>query len=270
MFFRPPWRKAAADDARAPVGAPPSASENQSLFEASINIAERAMGMDMDGDGDVGERGVQPPPPPPPPPGVYGRTRAFLKRHAKRFAKAVAFDELRTWLREHQPLVITLLAAFVLSYAFACLLVKDFDSKSSSILVGYTTLGVGCGVGGVALGILSVSEDDNATKEARQAATRNCLPMRLREVLRTIFLSATIGGLTGGLLSGALALLLFSILKVEAASVLMLGVMLSWNLLVLTVLAVRNHVKTRGTGGWAQAHKVWSRENDWTAVRALL
>ena len=101
------------------------------------------------------------------------------------------------------------------------------------MLVGYTALGVGCGVGGVVLGILSVSEDDNATKEARQAATRKCLPMRLREVLRTVFISATIGGLAGGLTSGALALLLFSVLKVEAASALMMSVMLSWNLLVL-------------------------------------
>ena len=242
-------------------------------MEAGINAAERAFRIDMDGDGDIGiaDHDVQPPPPPAPPPaGPFGRGRAFLKRYAKRFAKSIAFDELWKWAREHQPLVITLLAVFALSFAFACLLMEDFDSASSSMLVGYSALGTVCGTGGVALGILSVSEDDNAKKEARQTATRKCLPMKMREVLRTVFISATIGGLVGGLLSGALALLLFSTFKVAAASTAMLSVVLSFNLMVLIVLAFRNHHKTRGSGGWAQAHKVWSQENDWTAVRALL
>jgi hypothetical protein len=205
-----------------------------------------------------------------PPRGFFGRMRQGVASTAKRWAKGVAWEELHAALQEVRSSVHAWhLMTAVLMIGVLCVIVEDFALHSLRLLL-WTLLGFVSGLGGFALGILSVRSDPEARAEAVANARASCLPAKLRTVIRLIYAAALVGGLIGALLSGGLSLFLaHSAVGVPPEKqVYLLGAL---NACTLVAFAVRNHVKTRARdgGGWALAHKNWADDNphdDWLAL----
>ena len=216
-------------------------------------------------------------------PGLVGYIRSLMRQYTRR----VALDEVRLRCKEaqrlyeeHKHAADTALVMAVLLLVMGALLVEDFEIGATRML-GYFAMGFAAGAGGVGGGILSVRQVRVAEAEALETGRRKCLPLHLRRVVRVIYASALVGGLLAALSSGGLSLLLVEVFARagdaqvrHAFKAAVFNLVLAWNVLVFLAFALRNHLKTRGSGGWTDAEKVWKRDGtqrrDWTAFRALL
>jgi hypothetical protein len=205
-------------------------------------------------------------------------------RLAERWAIDVAWEELREFVddvrerlgavRPRHVLLALLVAAVV------AILAEEVAILSVNVLM-WIAVGALAGMAGISLGIFTVKIDQEAKSEAKATAKRSFLPLRLRSVLKIIFIAVVAAGIVGAILSGALSIVLIEVFRFGTEQQVRLfnqslelwRVLLWFNLVVLLGFCIRNHFKTRGTGGWARAEDHWNDgdpADGWSAIRALL
>ena len=199
-----------------------------------------------------------------------------MKRHAKRMARAIALDEIKswivsvlTWMDQNKSPLLVVLVVVALLLLLCSLLVREFELHAARVIL-YALMGFAAGALGMLAGAYSVRHHREAYREAYTAAKKSLLPLRLRQVVRVIGCSAAVAGLIGAII----------LTTVSEELVMVWGDHFSWrrlsqmacvSLVVFVIFFARNHMKTRGSGGWGEANKELQNK-EWSVldVKALV